>query len=165
MQRRHCSRTYENPHLVSVFEFSFTAPTHNRESDYNSKRSEMDTSPDASQKSETDNHSRRGEPASPSTPTKRMLLKAEVLTMRSEISSKSSSEKDTIIDQLKEQVIALARMSFSHNLILVLIAIFSARHGEHQPLSHSIGMENLGKAVRRQGICSLELSRRCHLPL
>jgi len=54
-----------------------------------------------------ENHTHRPEPVSPSSPTKTMSAKPENSHIKAEISSRSS---DATIDQLKEHVIALARM-------------------------------------------------------
>jgi hypothetical protein len=62
-------------------------------------------SPDRLQKSQ--NHTT--EPASPFSPTKRTSARPENSHIKAEIPSRSSSEKDAIIDQLKEHLIALAR--------------------------------------------------------
>ena len=78
--------------------------TDDSNSDYHSKRAEIDTSPDGSRNRGPDKS------AQPSTPTKKGSAKPEVLTFKSEVSARTSSEKDGVLDQLKEHLIALARM-------------------------------------------------------
>lgn len=73
-------------------------------SNYHSKQAELDTPPDGSRNHGPDKS------AQPSTPTKNGSAKPEVLTFKSEVSARTSSEKDGVLDQLKEHLIALARM-------------------------------------------------------
>jgi hypothetical protein len=71
----------------------------------------MDASPDVQEKSRNLTNRSISEPASPTPRTKSSSARRENLGVKSEISTKSS-DKDTVIDQLKERVIALARTSF-----------------------------------------------------
>lgn len=71
----------------------------------------MDASPDVQEKSRNLTNQSISEPTSPTPRTKSSSTRRENLGVKSEISMKSS-DKDTVIDQLKERVIALARTSF-----------------------------------------------------
>jgi len=69
----------------------------------------MDTSPDDSLQKTQNPHP--VEPGSPSTPTKGTSAKAEMLSVKSNLSTNSSSGKDgSLVEQLKDRWIALAHM-------------------------------------------------------
>lgn len=122
----------------------------------------MDASPDVQEISRNITNRSISEPASPTPPTKSNSARRENLNVKSEISIKSSSDKDAVIDQLKERVIALARTSFfiSQDSSGFSPLFHFVSYCQYQAFSHPAGVENPHKKIRREGICSLELSRR-----
>ena len=138
-------------------------------SNHHSKLAEMDASPDVQEKSQNLTNQSISEPASPTPQTKSSSARWENCGVKSKISMKSS-DKDTVIDQLKEWVIALACMSFFfflkiRNLKIHLDSHCFVRYRHYQAFSHLVGMEIPHKTIRGKGVCSLELSRRCPISL